>query len=70
MEIAHRHKLAVIEDGSQSFGAMYQGQPAGSVEHIATFSFHAAKVITSGEGGMVLCRDAALVHRCRAEGLA
>jgi dTDP-4-amino-4,6-dideoxygalactose transaminase len=54
MEIAHRHKLYVLEDCAHAVGAEYKGMKAGSVGDIGVFSFHSLKNITTcGEGGMI-----------------
>lgn len=66
LEIARRRGLAVIEDAAHSFPARYRGRTIGTLESNATvFSFYATKTITTGEGGMVVTRDAALAERCR-----
>ncbi len=57
MEIARKHKLYVIEDCAQAHGAEVNGQKVGSFGDIACFSFYGNKILTTGEGGMVLCRD-------------
>jgi perosamine synthetase len=62
-ELAARHKLPVIEDVAEALGSRYQGRQAGSFGTIGCFSFQATKTITTGEGGMVLTRDAALHQR-------
>jgi dTDP-4-amino-4,6-dideoxygalactose transaminase len=50
----------VIEDTAQAMGGRHaDGRPAGSVGYAGTFSFHHAKVLTSGEGGLVVVRDPA-----------
>lgn len=65
MEIAARHKLYVIEDCAQSVGAEVNGKKAGSFGDTACYSFYGNKILTTGEGGMVLCKDAALADRLR-----
>jgi perosamine synthetase len=55
--IAKRHGLFVIEDCCESHGATYKGRMTGSLSDIAVFSFYGNKVITSGEGGMLLTDD-------------
>ena len=52
--IARRHGLFVVEDCCQSHGAMYNGRMTGALSDIAVFSFYGNKVITTGEGGMLL----------------
>ena len=59
---AHRHRLLVIEDAAQAIGVSRGGRFAGTFGDIGCFSFFADKTITTGEGGYVVCRDAA-VHR-------
>lgn len=57
------HGLKVLEDCAQSMGATHQGQLIGSFGDMAIFSFQYNKVITSGEGGMVVTRDQELYER-------
>jgi perosamine synthetase len=54
LEIAERHGLVVIEDCAESHGATCNGQMTGSFGRMGCFSFYANKVITTGEGGMVV----------------
>jgi perosamine synthetase len=65
-QIAARHNLLIIEDACEALGAEYQGRKAGSFGHAAVFAFYPNKQITTGEGGMVVTRDAALADRMRA----
>lgn len=66
LEIARRHGLRVIEDAAHALPTLYKGEMIGSLESDFTvFSFYATKTITTGEGGMVVCRDPALAERCR-----
>lgn len=65
LEIARRHDLSVVEDAAEAHGAEIDGRRVGSFGHLATFSFYANKIITTGEGGMVTTDDAALDARCR-----
>ena len=57
LEIARRHNLYVIEDAAEAHGALYKGRPCGSLGDISCFSFYGNKVITTGEGGMLLMDD-------------
>lgn len=65
LAIAARHGLMVVEDASQVHGALYKGNKCGSIGHISTFSFYANKIITTGEGGMVMTSDSRLAERTR-----
>jgi UDP-4-amino-4,6-dideoxy-N-acetyl-beta-L-altrosamine transaminase len=65
--LADRYGFAILEDASHATGAAYLGAPVGSAFADATvFSFHAVKVLTTGEGGMVTTQDAAVAERVRA----
>lgn len=55
--VANRHKLAFIEDASDALGAKYKNRSIGSVSRFTVFSFAAAQLITTGEGGMLCCTD-------------
>jgi dTDP-4-amino-4,6-dideoxygalactose transaminase len=57
MALAKRHGLYVVEDAACAVGARYNGHHAGTVAHLAAFSFHPRKVITTGEGGMLITKD-------------
>jgi len=65
MEIARRRNLVVIEDCAESHGATVRGRMTGSFGAMGCFSFYANKVITTGEGGMVVTDDDALAERLR-----
>ena len=62
---AAEHHLLVIEDGSQAQGLRYQGKRCGSFGDVSVFSLYANKLITTGEGGVIVCDDVALAERCR-----
>ena len=64
MAIAQRHDLTVIEDAAHAHGAAYKGRPAGSLGHMACFSFQASKNLCSGEGGIVVTNDEELYQIC------
>lgn len=55
-ELAHEYGFTVIEDASHAIGGEYQGDKIGSCTYsgITVFSFHPVKIITTGEGGMIL----------------
>jgi perosamine synthetase len=65
LEIAARNRLVVIEDCAESHGATVRGRMTGSLGDVACFSFYANKVITTGEGGMVMTSDDRLAERLR-----
>lgn len=52
--LAQKHNLVVIEDAACALGSIYKGQQIGSSQNISALSFHPRKVITTGEGGMLL----------------
>ncbi len=56
---------AVVEDAAEAHGAEWRGRRTGALGEIATFSFYANKILTTGEGGMVVTGDARLAERCR-----
>ena len=53
-EIARRHNLFVLEDAAEAHGAESRGRRVGSLNDVAAFSFYGNKIITCGEGGMVV----------------
>jgi perosamine synthetase len=63
LELARQHRLAVIEDAAEAHGAKYKGRRCGGFGTMSTFSFYANKLITTGEGGMVLTDDTKLANR-------
>ena len=70
LELAARHNLAVIEDAAEAHGAEYRmpdgsWRRCGSFGLMSCFSFYANKLITTGEGGMVLTDDPKLADRLR-----
>ncbi len=54
LRIAKKYKLKIIEDAAEAHGAEYKGEKCGSFGDISCFSFYANKIISCGEGGMVL----------------
>ena len=65
IDIAQRHNVRVIEDSAEAHGALYKGRPCGSIGDMSCFSFYGNKVITTGEGGMLLTDSAAWYERAR-----
>jgi len=64
-EIARRHGLAVIEDCAEAHGAEIAGRNVGTFGDAACFSFYGNKILTTGEGGMVLCADSGFAAKIR-----
>jgi 8-amino-3,8-dideoxy-alpha-D-manno-octulosonate transaminase len=64
--VCARHAIPLIEDTAWGCGGRLGGRPLGTWGAIGTFSFDAAKTITTGEGGMVVCADPAVHDRATA----
>jgi perosamine synthetase len=65
LELAKKYKLHVIEDAAEMHGQHYKDRPCGSFGDISVFSFYPNKLITTGEGGMVLTDNPYLAERAR-----
>jgi dTDP-4-amino-4,6-dideoxygalactose transaminase len=63
MELAEKHDLIVIEDCAHAHGAKWNGRGAGTIGHFGSFSLQSSKTLTSGEGGILLCRTLELAAR-------
>jgi dTDP-4-amino-4,6-dideoxygalactose transaminase len=63
--LADRNRLPLVLDGAQSLGATFDGRPALSYGLLSTVSFHAAKCMTTVEGGMVFTDDEALARKMK-----
>ena len=57
LSIAKNHNLIVIEDAAEALGSEYKGKKAGTMGDFGIFSFHGTKVITTGEGGMIVTNN-------------
>ncbi len=62
-ELATANNICLIEDCAEAVFSSYQGQYCGAFGDICTFSLHATKTISSGEGGIVGCKDPALYEK-------
>lgn len=66
LDIAHRRNLVVIEDAACATGSVYQERRIGLPHaHLACFSFHPRKILTTGEGGMLTASDEKVAARLR-----
>jgi len=61
--LARKHNLVVIEDAAHAVGTEYKGKKIGSFDSTSVFSFHPNKNMTTGEGGMVVSTNAAVVDK-------
>ena len=64
-ELTQKYNLVMLEDAAEAHGGEYKGQKCGGLGDISCFSFYANKIITTGEGGMVLTNDAVQAERLR-----
>jgi len=65
LDLANKHGIAVIEDAAEAHGAEYRSRRCGSFGLMSCFSFYANKLVTTGEGGMILTDDSAMAERLR-----
>ncbi len=63
--LAQTFKLKIIEDAAQAHGLKYKGKSCGSFGDVSTFSFYPNKLVTTGEGGMVLTDDDKMAEHAR-----
>ena len=61
--IAGRHSLHLIEDAAEALGSEYRGSRAGKLGKTGVFSFHGSKTLATGEGGMLVTDDKAVLAR-------
>lgn len=59
LALGRAHGIPVIEDACEAIGAEYRGRPVGSLGAAGVFAFYPNKQLTTGEGGMIVSRDAA-----------
>lgn len=63
-EICNKHNLFLIEDACQAIGGTYHGKQLGTIGNVGTFSFDFVKIMTCGEGGVVMTNDTQLAEKC------
>lgn len=70
VEIAQKYKLPLVEDSAHAHGSEWKGRKVGAIGDIGTFSFQASKLMTAGEGGIIITnrddleRQARSIHDC------
>ena len=65
MNISKRYGIPVVEDAAEAHGAKWSGKRVGSIGKAGSFSFFGNKIITSGEGGMIVTDDEDLYNRMK-----
>lgn len=65
LDIANKYGLKIIEDAAEAHGQTYKGKPCGSFGDVSVFSFYPNKLITTGEGGMVLTNDDSIAQHLK-----
>ncbi len=64
-QLAGQYQMALIEDASEALGTIHDGKPCGSWGDMGVLSFNGNKIITSGGGGMFLCRESEFADRVK-----
>lgn len=65
LELADKYGLMLIEDAAEAHGQTYRARPCGSFGDVSVFSFYPNKLVTTGEGGMILTDDPGLADKCK-----
>jgi dTDP-4-amino-4,6-dideoxygalactose transaminase len=65
LPIAKKHNIFVIEDAATCVGSEWKGRKLGAIGDVGTFSFQQRKILTAGEGGMLLTNDEKLAERAK-----
>jgi len=65
LDIAREHSLYIIEDATESLGALYKNKPVGTIGDIGCFSFNGNKLITTGAGGMLVTNNEELGDKAK-----
>jgi len=65
LAIAKKHHLYIIEDAAEAHGAEYKGKRVGSFGNVAIFSFYANKLLSCGEGGMLITNDGGIAKKAQ-----
>lgn len=64
-KIAKKHNLYLIEDSAEALGSEYKGKKCGSFGDAAVFAFYPNKIITTGEGGVILTNNKKIYDLCQ-----
>jgi len=62
-ELGRKHGVAIVEDAAEAHGSEFRGEKVGALGDVGCFSFYANKILSTGEGGMVVTRSAKLAQR-------
>lgn len=65
LALADKYGLYIIEDAAEAHGAQYRGRTAGGIGAVGCFSFYGNKIVTTGEGGMIVTSDPQIAERAR-----
>jgi len=65
LDVCGRFNVKVFEDACQAHGALYKGKKCGSLSDVSAFSFYANKIVTTGEGGMIVTNNKDYADRAR-----
>lgn len=65
VNLAQAHNIAIVEDAAPAIGTLIDGRPAGSFGEFGAYSFQGAKMLVTGEGGMLVTSDSDLFERAR-----
>src|SRR5581483_381212 len=65
LALGARRRIRVIEDAAEAHGALYRGRKVGGIGDVGVFSFYGNKIVTTGEGGMLVTGDRTLAERAR-----
>lgn len=63
LEVCRENKIYLIEDAAEAHGVFYKGRPCGSFGDVSVFSFYANKLVTTGEGGMILTNNEKIAEK-------
>ena len=65
LDVARRHRLAVIEDACEAVGTEIRGRRVGTFGNVGVFGFYPNKPMTTGEGGVIVTHDESVARLCR-----